>query len=667
MFKKTKNLNIQKKISIPIITAITIFLFVSSFITVHYIRNLTREKVETKSLGLVQLKADKIEIFFAEKICILKTFLSNPFFLEWYSEYDQYRRPLKNDLNYNQIIKYINQIIQDDLTIKSIFFATENTQEYFDHEGRYEAEGYKVKDRPWWNKALRENKLICDLDGIDYEDSTFTAALQLPLYGKNGSLLGVAGMDILFETIGNLVREINYNGTGNAFLIDDNNRIIYFPGTRENRLFFKNLAYIDSLSKWNNGFFQLGRSIITHKTGLTDVKWRKDSYIVLYTHVTPPNSLFNWSLGLMVPKKVIQSPINKITIISYIVIFFAVVILSLITFFLTSSITHPLNRLAYRLDEIANKRSDLTKELPIESKDAIGQTAHNFNKFISHIRELLTVVIQNTYDVANRTTEIHKHSAAISEEAKQMSNQAKEVADISPQMLATINEINDEAKKVADLSRESNDSVSKGELLIHKKIEQMENISKAIKITYNEMESLNKKSKILKETVYKINEINTEITTLSLNASIEAIHAGDAGKGFSVIAREIKMLSQSTKEINNETSDMLDSIGHDIQTLHDSMIDLRTKITEEIGSFKEIDSTFLSLQKDVENTDHAADKMKIRIDRQLGLISSIDSSIQQISQVTEHIAKAFSNSFQEISVVDSWVKKLQKSTKEFKV
>jgi len=181
------------------------------------------------------------------------------------------------------------------------------------------------------------------------------------------------------------------------------------------------------------------------------------------------------------------------------------------------------------------------------------------------------------------------------------------------------------------------------------------------------MKSLNKRSKLLKETVLNINEINTQINTLSLNASLEAIHAGKAGKGFSVIVKEIKMLSQYTKEINEETSEILDSVSQDIKTLHNYMIDLNKKIAEEIGSFKVIVKTFNSIQKEVGNTDQAANEMKNEVYKQIDLIRSIDSSIQQMSKATGHIAEGISSSFEEISGVDSRVKKLQESTGKFKV
>ena len=127
------------------------------------------------------------------------------------------------------------------------------------------------------------------------------------------------------------------------------------------------------------------------------------------------------------------------------------------------------------------------------------------------------------------------------------------------------------------------------------------------------------------------------------------------------------MLSQYTKEINEETSEILDSVGQDIKILHNYMIDLNRKTAEEIESFKTIVNTFKSIQNEVENTDQAADEMKNKVYEQIDLIRSIDSSIQQMSKATGHIAEGISSSFKEISGVDLRVKKLQESTGEFKV
>jgi len=149
-----RNVNIQKKLLLPILITLTLILSVFAFFTVTYIRQLTRIRVESQAHDLIQSKAVEIESFFIARTRVLQTFLENPFFIQWYSSYNRYRSPIHNDKDYKKIIEYINEIRIKDPTIKSIFFASEQTQEYFDFEGRYEEEGYYVKDRPWWQGAI---------------------------------------------------------------------------------------------------------------------------------------------------------------------------------------------------------------------------------------------------------------------------------------------------------------------------------------------------------------------------------------------------------------------------------------------------------------------------------------------------------------------------------
>jgi methyl-accepting chemotaxis protein len=660
-------INIQRKIVLPILCTVTLLLGVFAALTVNYIRNLTRNKVESEALGLVQLNAAQITDFFKECSRIPWTFFQSPFILEWFSQYDQFRAPLENDRDYEKITDYFNRIRNNDPLIKAIFLATDNTQEYFDHEGRYEAEGYYVKDRPWWKEAMEQNRLYCGLPASDHQDGTVSSTLQMPVYLENGRFLGIGGVDILITTVGEIVSKIKYQDRGDAFLVDENGGIIYFPDVGIELPLSQEIATFDSLLSDVKGFQNLSGDMQERREGLSDVIWKDRDYIALYAPVRASIPYVDWTLGLLVPKDVIVGTIRRVTVISVFAVVVAIACISALMSLIMSSLTRPLNILAHRLDEIANQSSDLTRELPVESNDAIGQTARNFNTFISHIRQLLTGVISNTKDVVERTGLIHRHSADISTEAQVMSSQATQVATTSQELMQTIDEINEGVQKVAELSQRSNLSVEKGQSLISERIAHIEEISGQMMNTYEEMERLSKKSDEVSETVQAIDDISDKISLLALNASIEAARAGESGRGFAVVADEVQKLSHLTYQENAKTSTLLDEFRNDIQKLYKDIKLIKDSMSDEIKSSEAIISTFRSLNDDVKETDLFAGQMKDKTSKQVDFIRLVDQNIQQISKATEHIAQGINDSFLEISNVDNRVKELQKSTEKFKV
>lgn len=662
-----KNINIQRKIVLPILISVTIILVVFALFTVNYIRTLTKEKVESEALSLVRFKAEEIVSFFKERARIPVTFFQNPFFLEWFSNYNTFRTPLEGDRDYAHIFEHFNVVLKNDSTIKSIFFATNNTQEYFDHEGRYEEEGYLVKNRSWWQEAIAEGRLYCGLPEFDYADSTILSSLHLPVYNKDGRFLGIGGVDILITTIEDIVHQIRYKNYGDAFLIDGEGHIIYFPRLSYETSLNKQMSFIDTVFAHAEGFEELSNNILKKNEGLTHVMWEGKGHIALYAPVQASVPYLNWSLGLIVPKELIVGPVRRITIICCIVVFLAIIGIFLLTLFITSSIVHPLNDLAYRLDQIANQKSDLTNELPVETNDAIGQTAKNFNTFIAQMRELLHRIIVNAEDVAVCTAQIYDHEKTISEEATQMSSQVEQVAATSQQMMHIVEQIADGVRNVAELSKKSNGSVTKGKSLIHSRIERMQVITDKILGIYGEMKVLNDKSEGFSSAVQVIDEISDKISLLAVNASIEASKAGEAGRGFSVVAAEIKNLSQRTFQENQRTISLLNDFRKDIQAFHQSLLLIKDRMSEEIYSAEEIIGTFHSIYEDVAKTDGAIEKMKNQTEQQFEAIRTVDESIQQISNATRHIAEGVSESFHEITQVDTRVKELQKSTNEFKV
>jgi methyl-accepting chemotaxis protein len=661
-----KNVNIQRKLLIPILSSVLLLLVIFSIFTVRSVRDLKRQTVESDALNLIRLNAEEIKSFFVERACKAITLFQNPFLIDWFSGYNQFRAPVKNESMYKKIIEHFNITIKSDSTIKSIFIATDQTNEYFDESGRYEEEGYFPKSRPWWDRTLSEGRLYCGMPDFDYADSTLSVTMQMPVILNNGNLLGVGGLDILIKTIEEIVNQIKYEKVGEAFLVNTNGEIVYFPDAEHHSSFFEEkIERMDNRIQHADGFDELSKYILNQKEGILQVRWRDSEHFAIFTPVFAEVPYLSWSLGLLVPSELIEAPVRRITFIAAICVVIAIFSIFLLTLFIVSAVVKPLNTLAFRLDDIANKRSDLTIELPVETRDAIGQTASNFNTFLSQIRKLISHVIVNAKDLADRTTQLSSNSAIISDEALDMSSQTQQIAVTTRELMQTVDEIANGVREIARFSKDSTQSILKGELLINERIDRMKEIKSHILGIHDKMEGLNRKTEVVSDAVKTITDVSEQISMLAINASIEAERAGEVGKGFSVIAREVKELSQHTYQVSQKNTSLLKDFQDDFTQFHDNIIEISDYISNEIKSSNKIVKTFNVINKDVVRTDQAAEMIRNRTEQQVQSINAVGENMQQISNATEHIANEITNSVKEITNVDQRVQELHKTTDEF--
>ncbi len=113
-----------------------------------------------------------------------------------------------------------------------MFFGSANTFEYFDLNGRYDGDpDYYTNKRPWWQEAIDKNGLFVGDPAVDANDGSISATVKTVVKDANGRLIGIGGMDILIDTIGkNLLAPIKYRGEGQAFLMTEQGKLVYFPG-----------------------------------------------------------------------------------------------------------------------------------------------------------------------------------------------------------------------------------------------------------------------------------------------------------------------------------------------------------------------------------------------------------------------------------------------------
>jgi len=660
--------NLTNRIALPLVISLAVLLGISTILIVRTMRKITHDRVISESLALVQNGACQIEEFYTERARVPVTVFQSPLILNWFENYYYFRAPIAGDETYARIIQYFNTIIEKDSTINSVFFATERTQEYFDEDGRYVEDGYYVKDRPWWNRTIQKNRLFCDMGNMDYQDSTRTATLQMPVRDARNQIIGIGGIDISIDIVHKVVRDVQYHEMGVAFLINSLGQIIYFPDFDAQESWLTPLCSLEELFPKTTGMCELSQQMTEGSSGYAKVKWLGKKQMVMFAPVLVPQADIQWSLGFFIPEKTLYAPVRQMTAASFIIsllIFGAIIGLST---WMTIRSIRPLDLLSSHLDGLVQEdRMDLTREMSLESMDTVKTTVQNFNTLLSQMREFLKRVIQNAENVGVSSSTLREESTEMSNRTSVMSDRAKESTSHAKQLLHTVKSLSTGIQEVAHMCTQSNQSVMEGEGILIEQLDQIKASIEKMGTIHRNLQVLNEKSKNLKEAVAIIDDISERISILAINASIEAVKAGDFGKGFSVVAEEIQQMSQNTAEANHRTAELLSGFESEFAEFLKDMDQIKETLAGEMASFDDLVKRFRQIQDGVALTDRSAERMRDEAQRQIDCVQDLNDNIDSIHEATSNLARHISNSIDKINRVDEQVKELKESTGLFKV
>jgi methyl-accepting chemotaxis protein len=230
---------------------------------------------------------------------------------------------------------------------------------------------------------------------------------------------------------------------------------------------------------------------------------------------------------------------------------------------ITKSITAPLHKLCDMLKDIAQGEGDLTKRLDDGSKDELGEVSRWFNLFVEKLHGIISQLSQATHQVASASSQLHSSSEQIATGAEEVAVQAGTVATASEEMSCTSNDIARNCGMAAEASRETADAAHSGAAVVQKTITGMNIIAERVKKTSETVVALGSRSEQIGNIVGTIEDIADQTNLLALNAAIEAARAGEQGRGFAVVADEVRALAERTTRATREIGEMIKAIQNE--------------------------------------------------------------------------------------------------------
>jgi methyl-accepting chemotaxis protein len=342
--------------------------------------------------------------------------------------------------------------------------------------------------------------------------------------------------------------------------------------------------------------------------------------------------------------------------------------LALIIFVLGTNARNIILRIRRLLEAfIRQADGDLTQKVYVGSEDEVADLTQSFNATNRKLHDMVGQIVRNAVSVASSSNQLSETAKNISSDAMDQKDKTDIVARSMEQLSVTFLEVSRNTSSASTSANEANDLATKGGDVVVKTVSGMNRIADSVRESSATVEALGERSEQIGEIIKVINDIAGQTNLLALNAAIEAARAGEQGRGFAVVADEVRKLAERTTSATNEIGDMIKGIQDDTGKAVESMHAGTKEVEEGVKLSREAGEALEKIVTSVQNVTEMIQQISAAVEEQSSASGDIINSISDVSSITSKNSDNAQASSEAILDLNSMASELHELVSEFKL
>ncbi|WP_336752622.1 methyl-accepting chemotaxis protein [Aeromonas hydrophila] len=485
---------------------------------------------------------------------------------------------------------------------------------------------YDPRERPWYQDAVKAGQLIVTAPYVSVTMQKLVVTLSEPVLHQ-GELVGAVGANLALDKLIDEVLAMQVQGEGYAMLLDSSGLIVGHP---KKELALKQIGELSpdlsaaTFQQWGRENNELHAATLDGRDVLLAVQ---------------PVPGTDWLLAMVMYRDVLEAPLASLL---WQLVGLTLVLMLVFSALLTAMFKYlfaDLGRVAGALHDIAHGEGDLTVHINTRSKDEVGQLAESFNQFVARLHGIVSRLRDVTVELAAQSRAQAAGAQSRSQRVRQQQDEIVMVATAVTEMASATQEIAGNAEFAATTSGDAVKLAVAGQSQVGQSQRSITGLADEVADASQIIVELDAHAQKISGILATISGIAEQTNLLALNAAIEAARAGEQGRGFAVVADEVRVLSRRTHDSTDEIQQMIETLQ---QTTRRAVSGMETSRQLAGTSVEDAESANLSLGQINEAIGAISDmatQIAAAAEEQTSVTSEISRNTENIRHVSQELAE----------------------------